>query len=99
MIPGIQYVSDLQEKLRAVEKINERQSKVITVFFNKNNELWLALAKHPGGLDDARRIGRSYLATRANGGVVHVDIDDKDQVKLVFSQDKRSPEPSLATAE
>ena len=35
----------------------------------------------------------------ANGGSVHVDIDDKDVVKLTFSQDKESSEPSLATAE
>ena len=35
----------------------------------------------------------------ANGGSVHVDIDDKDEVKLIFSQDKQSSEPSLATAE
>ncbi|HEY0563619.1 MAG TPA: ATP-dependent Clp protease ATP-binding subunit ClpA [Methylophilus sp.] len=35
----------------------------------------------------------------ANGGVVHVDIDDNDKVKLVFSQDKRSDAPTLATAE
>jgi ATP-dependent Clp protease ATP-binding subunit ClpA len=35
----------------------------------------------------------------ANGGSVHVDIDDKDVVKLIFSQDKESSEPSLATAE
>ncbi len=35
----------------------------------------------------------------ANGGSVHVDIDDKDEVKLTFTQDKQSSEPSLATAE
>jgi ATP-dependent Clp protease ATP-binding subunit ClpA len=35
----------------------------------------------------------------ANGGGVHVDIDDKDQVKLVFSQDKHASVHSLATAE
>ncbi len=35
----------------------------------------------------------------ANGGNVHVDIDDKDVVKLIFAQDKESSEPSLATAE
>ena len=35
----------------------------------------------------------------ANGGSVHVDIDDKDEVKLIFSQDKQSSESSLATAE
>lgn len=35
----------------------------------------------------------------ANGGNVHVDIDDKDEVKLIFSKKKESSEPSLATAE
>lgn len=35
----------------------------------------------------------------ANGGSVHVDIDDKDEVKLTFTQDKQSSESSLATAE
>jgi ATP-dependent Clp protease ATP-binding subunit ClpA len=35
----------------------------------------------------------------ANGGSVHVDIDDKDEVKLVFSKNKESSEPTLATAE
>jgi ATP-dependent Clp protease ATP-binding subunit ClpA len=35
----------------------------------------------------------------ANGGSVHVDIDDKDEVKLIFSKKKESSEPSLATAE
>jgi ATP-dependent Clp protease ATP-binding subunit ClpA len=35
----------------------------------------------------------------ANGGSVHVDIDDKDEVKLIFSEDKPSTKPSLATAE
>ena len=35
----------------------------------------------------------------ANGGSVHVDIDDKDEVKLIFSQDKQSSESSLATTE
>jgi ATP-dependent Clp protease ATP-binding subunit ClpA len=34
-----------------------------------------------------------------NGGNVHIDIDDQDQVKLVFSKDKSKPKPSLATAE
>jgi ATP-dependent Clp protease ATP-binding subunit ClpA len=33
----------------------------------------------------------------ANGGSVHVDIDDKDEVKLTFSQDRKSAETSLAT--
>jgi len=35
----------------------------------------------------------------ANGGNVHVDIDDKDEVKLVFSADTSTSTPSLATAE
>ncbi|HYN53720.1 MAG TPA: AAA family ATPase, partial [Methylotenera sp.] len=35
----------------------------------------------------------------ANGGSVHVDIDEKDEVKLTFTQDKQSSESSLATAE
>lgn len=35
----------------------------------------------------------------ANGGSVHVDIDDKDEVKLIFIKDKNSSETSLATAE
>lgn len=35
----------------------------------------------------------------ANGGSVHVDIDDKDEVQLIFSKDKNSSETSLATAE
>jgi len=35
----------------------------------------------------------------ANGGVVHVDIDDKDQVKLVFSKDNQSRDELLATAD
>jgi len=34
-----------------------------------------------------------------NGGNVHIDIDDQDQVKLVFSKDKNKSKPSLATAE
>ncbi|MDP1659919.1 MAG: ATP-dependent Clp protease ATP-binding subunit ClpA [Methylotenera sp.] len=33
----------------------------------------------------------------ANGGNVHVDIDDKDEVKLIFAENNRSPESSLAT--
>ncbi|HSI44070.1 MAG TPA: ATP-dependent Clp protease ATP-binding subunit ClpA [Methylotenera sp.] len=35
----------------------------------------------------------------ANGGSVHVDIDENDEVKLIFSNNKESSEPSLATAE
>jgi ATP-dependent Clp protease ATP-binding subunit ClpA len=34
----------------------------------------------------------------ANGGAVHVDIDDKDQVKLVFEDKAESKPASLATA-
>ena len=34
----------------------------------------------------------------ANGGSVHVDIDDKDEVKLIFAEDKTRPENALATA-
>lgn len=33
----------------------------------------------------------------ANGGSVHVDIDSKDEVKLIFAEDKTSPESALAT--
>ena len=33
----------------------------------------------------------------ANGGSVHVDIDDKDEVKLVFEADSKKPEKDLAT--
>ena len=32
----------------------------------------------------------------ANGGAVHVDIDDKDEVKLVFEADSKKPEKDLA---
>ena len=32
----------------------------------------------------------------ANGGNVHVDIDDKNEVKLTFTQDEQSAETSLA---
>ena len=35
----------------------------------------------------------------ANGGSVHVDIDDKEEVKLVFEDDKQSNVDALATAE
>jgi ATP-dependent Clp protease ATP-binding subunit ClpA len=35
----------------------------------------------------------------ANGGSVHVDIDDKDEIKLVFSEDSSSEKPTLATAD
>ena len=35
----------------------------------------------------------------ANGGTVHVDIDDKDEVKLVFSADKQNKEEDFATAD
>lgn len=34
----------------------------------------------------------------AHGGSVHVDIDDKDEVKLIFTQDKQSSETALTTA-
>ncbi|MGZ8261362.1 MAG: ATP-dependent Clp protease ATP-binding subunit ClpA [Methylotenera sp.] len=34
----------------------------------------------------------------AHGGSVHVDIDDKDMVKLIFTQDKQSSETALTTA-
>jgi len=34
----------------------------------------------------------------ANGGSVHVDIDDKDEVKLVFAEDKAAADSSLAIA-
>jgi ATP-dependent Clp protease ATP-binding subunit ClpA len=33
----------------------------------------------------------------ANGGAVHVDIDDKDEIKLTFSSSKTSKEADLAT--
>ncbi|MDP1659682.1 MAG: AAA family ATPase, partial [Methylotenera sp.] len=33
----------------------------------------------------------------ANGGSVHVDIDDKDEVKLIFAENNHSAENSLAT--
>ena len=35
----------------------------------------------------------------ANGGTVHVDIDDKDEVKLIFSADKQNKEEDFATAD
>ncbi|HAF01653.1 MAG TPA: ATP-dependent Clp protease ATP-binding subunit ClpA, partial [Methylophilaceae bacterium] len=35
----------------------------------------------------------------SNGGNVHVDIDDKDQVKLVFDDKSKTEPESLATAE
>lgn len=35
----------------------------------------------------------------ANGGSVHVDINDKDEVVLSFTHDKRNKEADLATAE
>ncbi len=34
----------------------------------------------------------------ANGGSVHVDIDDKDEIKLIFSTDNKKSEEDLATA-
>ena len=34
----------------------------------------------------------------ANGGTVHVDIDDKNEVKLIFAQDQQSTETTLETA-
>jgi len=34
----------------------------------------------------------------ANGGSVHVDIDDKDEVKLVFTEDKAAADSTLAIA-
>jgi ATP-dependent Clp protease ATP-binding subunit ClpA len=34
----------------------------------------------------------------ANGGTVHVDIDNNNEVKLIFVQDQQSAETSLATA-
>ena len=34
----------------------------------------------------------------ANGGTVHVDIDDNNEVKLIFVQDQQSAETVLATA-
>ena len=34
----------------------------------------------------------------ANGGTVHVDIDDNNEVKLIFVQDQQSAETALATA-
>ncbi|HQN65414.1 MAG TPA: ATP-dependent Clp protease ATP-binding subunit ClpA [Methylophilus sp.] len=34
----------------------------------------------------------------ANGGTVHVDIDDKDEIKLVFSNDSKKHEETLAAA-
>ncbi|HNV87443.1 MAG TPA: ATP-dependent Clp protease ATP-binding subunit ClpA [Methylotenera sp.] len=33
----------------------------------------------------------------ANGGAVHVDIDDKDQVKLIFSEKHEAPKPEAET--
>lgn len=35
----------------------------------------------------------------ANGGSVHVDINEQDEVKLIFTNDKQSSESLLATAE
>ena len=34
----------------------------------------------------------------ANGGTVHVDIDEKSEVNLIFTQDEQSSETFLATA-
>ena len=33
----------------------------------------------------------------ANGGAVHVDIDDKDEVKLVFDEKQQTPKPEAET--
>lgn len=33
----------------------------------------------------------------ANGGAVHVDIDDKDQVKLIFAEKHETPKPEAET--
>jgi ATP-dependent Clp protease ATP-binding subunit ClpA len=35
----------------------------------------------------------------ANGGSVHVDIDDKDEVKLIFSDETLSNTDALATVD
>jgi len=33
----------------------------------------------------------------ANGGSVHVDIDDKDEVKLIFEENNQNEAKDLAT--
>lgn len=56
MIPGIQYLVEMQEKVVRLEHEVDRQSNSITRYLNVNNDLWNALMKLPGGLELARRI-------------------------------------------
>lgn len=56
MIPGIQYLVEMQEKVVRLEHEVERQSNSITRYLNVNNNLWNALMKLPGGAELARKI-------------------------------------------
>ena len=54
-------MDDLQEKVEYLERLVARQEKLIITYMNKNQDLWLALAKFPGGLEEARRLGSPVL--------------------------------------
>ena len=51
----------LSSALKELEKLRhdlEREMTRSVYFMNKNSDLWLQLSKLPGGLEQARRIGR-----------------------------------------
>ena len=61
MISGLPLLLETEEKIAYLEKVVERQSLCITRYMNKNQDLWLAIAKFPGGLEIARKLGRPEL--------------------------------------
>jgi hypothetical protein len=61
LIEGLQYFAALEDDRNSLYRLIESQNKLIVTYMNKNQDLWLALAKFPGGLDEARRLGRPTL--------------------------------------
>jgi len=61
LIEGLQYFAALEDERNSLNLLIERQNKLIVTYMNKNQDLWLALSKFPGGLEEARRLGRPTL--------------------------------------
>ena len=61
MIEGLPYFAAIEEERNYLNRLIERQERCIVRYMTKNQDLWLALAKFPGGLEEARRLGRPTL--------------------------------------
>ena len=61
MIEGLPYFKELEDERNYLNRLIDRQNICMVRYMNKNQDLWLALTKFPGGLEVARKLGRPEL--------------------------------------